>query len=170
MAGSDQNGQQEQTGAPIGSPMERQGELIRELAQNLLISAKLTEQWRTVAGAFVADGSAWEVRVLVTDADGTSRGGGVRFADESQFTLLLDALQDACAQQAGPMISIRLDAQRDTENLDRISISSQINYEDDPGAFDGEGLTPQRARDWLARFADCRAPLPQWVHDRAQQA
>lgn len=149
------------------SPMERQGALIQDLAREVLVSANLSETWRTLTMAFIPHGTGWVGRVVVKDADGSALGGDTQFGDDAQITLLIDALQQASAEQSQAFVSLRIDAQRREEDSDRIAISSQMNHDRDPGDFDGVGgvdaLVAQR---WIERYGAERVPT--WVGERAQ--
>lgn len=165
------------------SPMERQGALLQDLARVLLTSVDLTEQWQKLTAAFIPDGEGWAGRIVVTDLDGASSGGDARFATDSQITLLLDAMQKASAEHAsaqhaaaragtepapapagGPFVSLRLDAERTGEDRDRIALSSDLNYDRDPGSFDGVGGIDQEvAQRFVERFgADA---TPAWMRE-----
>ncbi|MCT1384474.1 hypothetical protein M4D54_02330 [Brachybacterium sp. p3-SID1565] len=147
------------------SPMERQGELLQDLARVMLTSVDLTEQWQQLTVAFIPDGEAWAGRIVVTDADGSSSGGDARFGTDSQVSLLLDALQQAAADQRQPFVSLRLDAERTGEDRSRIALGSKLNYDTDPGSFDGlGGVDEQVARHMAERFGDDR--LPAWVQEK----
>lgn len=142
--------------------MERQGLLLQDLARVLLTSVDLTEQWDRLTAAFLPDGDGWAGRIVVVDLDGSSSGGDAPFAPDTQVALLLDALQEAAAQQRQPFVSLRLDAERTGEDRDRIALGSDLNYDTDPGSFDGlGGVTTQVARRWEERFG--AASLPAFV-------
>lgn len=155
------------------SAMERQGQLLQDLARVLLTSVDLTEQWQKLTAAFIPDGEGWAGRIVVTDLDGSTNGGDARFATDSQVTLLLDAMQQASAEQAaaragseqaspqvgGPFVSLRLDAERTGEDRARIALSSDLNYDRDPGSFDGVGgVDAQVAQRFVDRFGADAAP------------
>lgn len=146
------------------SPMERQGALLQDLASVLLTSVDLTEQWHSLTAAFIPDGQAWAGRIVVTDVDSSTSGGDARFDTDSQVSLLLDALQQAAAEQRQPFVSLRLDAERTGEDRNRIALGSDLNYDTDPGSFDGVGGVDQEV---AARLADRfgRDSLPAWVQE-----
>lgn len=141
------------------SPTEKQGALIQDLGRALLPSLDLVESWSQVSAAFIPDGQGWAGRIVVTDLDGSTSGGDDRFAADSQITLLLDGLQQATAEQQQPMLSLRLDAERDGADRDRIALDSIMNYDQDPGSFDGVGgIDAEVARRFADRFGAGAAP------------
>lgn len=144
------------------SPMERQGALIQDLARVLLTSVDLTEEWSQLSAAFLPDGEGWAGRIVVTDLDGSASGGDAPFAPDSQVSLLLDALQQAAAEQSQPFVSLRLDARRTGEDRDRIALEADVEHDRDPGSFDGlGGVDATVARRFADRFgADA---LPDWM-------
>ena len=148
------------------SPMERQGALTRDLATVLLSSLDLTEQWRHVGAAFLPHGEEWAGRFVITDRDGTSRGGDSVFAVDSQVTLLLDALQHCTAEQRQAFVSLRLDATRPPEDPDRIALGADLVYDHDPGDLDGlGGIDAGYARALVGRVGADR--VPDWVRELA---
>ena len=60
------------------------------------------------------------------------------------------------------MLSMRLDAERVREDRDRISLGSTMNYDQDPGTFDGVGgVDAEVAGRLVNRFG--AGALPGWV-------
>lgn len=151
-----------QTPPPADSPMERQDALIQDLAGVLLSSLELTDSWAGVGAAFIPHGEEWAGRIVITDRDGTPGGGDATFAADSQITLLLDALQQATADQQEAFVSFRMDASRTAEEPDRVELSVEFVYDQDPGSFDGLGqVDAAYARLLAARVGADR--LPDWV-------
>ncbi|PMC74872.1 MULTISPECIES: hypothetical protein [unclassified Brachybacterium] len=150
--------------APGPSPMERQGELLRDLATVLLSSLDLTESWAGVGAAFIPHAEEWAGRIVITDRDGTASGGDATFATDSQITLLLDALQQATAEQEQAFVSVRLDFRRPAEDPDRIALSTDFTYDEDPGSFDGlGGIDRAYAYQLASRVGADRVPA--WVRE-----
>lgn len=147
------------------SPLERQGDLTRDLATVLLTSLELTESWERVAAAFLPAEDGWAGRIVITDRDGTTGGGDAPFGPDSQITLLLDALQQATAEQAQPVLSLRLDLERPATDPDRVALSTDLNHDEDPGSFDGlGGIDAQVAARLVERFG--AGSLPAWLQER----
>lgn len=152
------------TQTPPRSPMEQQGELLQDLAEVLLSSLELTESWAAVGAAFLPHGEQWAGRLVVTDRDGTASGGDAVFARDSQVTALLNALQLVTAEQAEAFLSCRLEVTRSTAESERIRLGSDLNYDRDPGSFDGVGGVDA---DYARSLADRVGPerLPAWVRE-----
>ncbi|MGO3209157.1 MULTISPECIES: hypothetical protein [unclassified Brachybacterium] len=153
-----------QTPPPSDSPMARQGALVQDLAGVLLSSLELSEDWAAVAAAFIPHGEEWAGRLVITDRDGTTGGGDAAFATDSQITLLLDALQQAAAEQEQAFVSLRLEASRSPQEPERIRLETDMNYDRDPGSFDGRGgIDTAYAHLLAARVGEGR--LPSWVRE-----
>lgn len=72
--------------------------------------------------------------------------------------------EQASAPAGGPFVSLRLDAERTGEDRDRIALASDLNYDRDPGSFDGVGGVDQQvARRFVERFGADAAPA--WMRD-----
>ena len=153
-----------QTPPPPSAPMQRQGALIQDLAGVLLSSLDLTESWAAVGAAFIPHGEEWAGRLVITDRDGTTSGGDATFATDSQIALLLDALQQAAAEQQQAFVSFRMEAGRTEEEPERIRLETDMNYDRDPGSFDGLGrVDAAYARLLASRVGEDR--LPGWVRE-----
>lgn len=151
-----------QTPPPPSAPMERQGALVQDLVGALLSSLELSEDWAAVGAAFIPHGEEWAGRLVITERDGTTGGGDATFASDSQITLLLDALQHSAAEQEQAFVSLRLEASRSPEEPDRIRLDTDLNYDRDPGSFDGLGaIDAAYAHLLAARVGEDR--LPAWV-------
>lgn len=150
------------TQTPPRSPMEQQGEILQDLARTLLGSLELPGTWAAVTAAFLPHGAQWAGRILITDRDGATSGGDAVFASDSAVTALLDALQEVTAAQSEAVISCRVEATRSGEEPDRIALGSTLNYDRDPGSFDGlGGVDADYARALAERVGPDR--LPAWV-------
>lgn len=144
------------------APMERQGALVQDLVGVLLSSLELSEDWAAVGAAFIPHGEEWAGRLVITERDGTTGGGDATFATDSQITLLLDALQQSAAEQEQAFVSLRLEASRSPQDPDRIRLDTDLNYDRDPGSFDGLGaIDAAYAHLLAARVGEDR--LPAWV-------
>lgn len=154
------------TQTPHRSPMERQGELLQDLAGVLLASLDLDEGWVAVGAAFLPHGEGWAGRLVVTDREGTASGGDAAFAKESQVTTLLDALQRVSAEQSQAFVSCRLEIGRSVEEPERISLRSELEHDRDPGSLDGlGGVDAEYARRLVERVGGDRVPA--WVRELA---
>lgn len=147
---------------PAASPMERQGVLIQQLAGALLSSLDLPDTWAGVGAAFIPHGEEWAGRIVITDRDGTASGGDATFATDSQITLLLDALQQATAEQKHAFVSFRMDASRTAEEPSRVRLETDFVYDQDPGSFDGLGAVDAAYAHLLAARVGADR-LPDWV-------
>ncbi|HEX7351097.1 hypothetical protein [Brachybacterium sp.] len=97
-------------------------------------------------------------------ADGAARGGDAVFGPESRVTALLDALQQVTAEQSQACVSCRLQITRTSAEPGRIAVSGDLNYDRDPGSFDGVGgVDADYARRLAVRVGTDR--LPGWVRD-----
>lgn len=149
---------------PPRSPMEQQGALLQDLTATLLGSLTLPETWAMVVAAFLPHGEEWAGRIVITDRDGTASGGDTIFASDSQPTQLLDALQQATAAQGEACVSARLEISRAHEEPERVSLGTELNYDRDPGSFDGlGGIDAAYAKQLAARVGEDR--LPRWVRE-----
>ncbi len=148
------------------APMERQGILTQELARAVIVGLNLSDDWRSVTAAFIPDDKSWAARIVITHADGSDHSGDTRFGYDSHFTVLLVALQESYAEQKHAFVSMKLTAWRNEDNLDRISVSTEVNYDQDPGSFDGVGgVDQQTAAHLVQRFGVDH--VPDWVRERA---
>ena len=59
---------------------------------------------------------------------------------------------------------MRLDAERTGEDRNRIALASDLNYDTDPGSFDGVGGVDQEVAARLADRFGCES-LPAWVQE-----
>lgn len=149
---------------PPRSPMERQGALLQELAGVLLDALDLPDDWASVGAAFLPHSEGWAARLVITGRDGATSGGDAPFAEDSQITTLLNALQQASAEQREAFASLRLTASRSIEEPERIRLGTDVNYDRDPGSFDGVGGVDQQvARRFVERFGADAAPA--WMRD-----
>lgn len=149
---------------PPRSPMERQGALIQELAGVLLDALDLPDDWASVGAAFLPHGEGWAARLVITGRDGATSGGDAPFAEDSQITTLLNALQQASAEQREAFASLRLTASRSIEEPERIRLGTDVNYDRDPGSFDGlGGIDAHYARRLADRVGAQR--LPGWMQE-----
>lgn len=153
-----------QTPPPPRSPMERQGALIQDLVRVLLSSLDLPDSWARVGAAFIPHGEGWAGRLVITDRVGTPGGGDTAFAADSRITLLLDALQQAAAEQRQAFLSFQLEAVRSAEDPERIRLETDMNYDRDPGSFgDLGGVDAAYARRLAAQVG--KDQLPGWVQE-----
>jgi hypothetical protein len=150
---------------PTGpSAMERQGALLQDLARLALDTIDWPAAWDRAAIAFIPDGEGWAGRVTIEPPEGDALTADARFAADSQFTLLLDGLQQATAEQSEAFVSLLLKIGRNPADPSAISLGTEFNYDLDPGSFDGVGgvdrAVAQRMADRLGA-----GRIPQWVRD-----
>lgn len=146
------------------SAMERQGALLQDLARLALDTIEWPETWGRAAIAFIPDGEGWAGRVTIEPEEGSALTADARFAADSQFTLLLDALQHATAEQSEAFVSLVLRIERSAEDPSAISLGTDLNYDRDPGSFDGVGGVDRAVARRMARQLGAER-IPQWVRD-----
>lgn len=113
-------------GAPQEIPSCPQQEaLLQELAGVLLVEADLTEAWRAVTVTLAPGERLCRQQTEIRDEDGGVRSADVEHEETSQLVLLVDALREECAQHGIAWQRLRLLAERDPEDLDRIGISAE---------------------------------------------
>lgn len=103
----------------------QQEALLQELAGVLLVEADLTEAWRAVTVTLAPGERLCRQQTEIRDEDGGVRSADVEHEETSQLVLLVDALREECAQHGIAWQRLRLLAERDPEDLDRIGISAE---------------------------------------------
>lgn len=152
------------------SPMARQGELTQELAAHLMDTLPVGSDWDALHVAIIPDGAGWVGRI-VAEQGGQAVGGGARFAEGTTAARLVDDLQQATYAVGGcGLLSLQLDLARHREEGGRATVSAgtRINYDEDPGSFDGVGgIDGAWAARFLERFPAAGERLPGWLAERA---
>lgn len=101
----------------------RQEALLQELAGIILVDADLTEFWRRVTATLAESDGSWEISLEILDDQGEEETSVAVYEQTSQLALVCDALRADSYESGLFWTALRIRAERQAEDLDRIGVT-----------------------------------------------